>query len=202
MSRGNIDNLDISTISEVSTPNASVIEAQANKPLLQLQNIMNYFNLNKADIESMLAHSPDGSIPYTSNTTPSNASSSRQNPNSSSRQPEKSNCSNRQPDLYKLARNSCKKIDDLTAKIDKVRKEKLSILESTAASNNRDESTAYMELPSRFTGETSRESSPLSSGSIEEQLGKLLEIDRGFAEKLRTISKESAKDLCKSKGIR
>lgn len=198
MSRGNIDNLDISTISEVSTPNASVIEAQANKPILQLQNIMNYFNLNKADIESMLAHSPDGSIPYTSNTTPSSSNRTTE----SSRQPERSNCSILQPDLYKLARNSCKKIDDLTAKIDKVRKEKQSILESTAASNNRDESTAYMELPSRFAGETSRESSPLSNGSIEEQLGKLLEIDRGFAEKLRTISKESTKDLCKSKGIR
>lgn len=202
MSRGNIDNLDISTISEVSTPNASVMEAQANKPLLQLQNIMNYFNLNKADIESMLAHSPDGSIPYTSNTIPSNASSSTRTANSSSQQPEKSNSSNRQPDLYKLAQNSCKKIDDLSAKIDKVRREKLSILETTAATNNRDESTAYIELPSRFIGETSRESSPLSNGSAEEQLRKLFEIDHGFAEKLRTISRDSVKDLCKSKGIR
>lgn len=64
MSHKNVDNVDVSTVSEVSTPNQSIVDVSSNKPLGQLQNIMKFLNANRNEIESMLNYSADGSVPY------------------------------------------------------------------------------------------------------------------------------------------
>lgn len=51
MSRRSIDELTVSSVSDITSPGPSIIETADNNPLIQLQNVMNYYNLNFADIQ-------------------------------------------------------------------------------------------------------------------------------------------------------
>lgn len=85
MSHKNVDNVDVSTVSEVSTPNQSIVDVASNKPLGQLQNIIKYLNANRTEIESMLNYTPDGSVPYQTDENLTCSSSHQTNATTSSR---------------------------------------------------------------------------------------------------------------------
>lgn len=61
MSRRSIDDLAISSVSDITSPGPSIIETAENNPLIQLQNVMNYYNLDFAAIQQHFAISDSSS---------------------------------------------------------------------------------------------------------------------------------------------
>ncbi|KRT81706.1 hypothetical protein AMK59_5668, partial [Oryctes borbonicus] len=59
MSRNNIDDLGVSSVSDVSTPSASLMNDAKNNSLNQLRNIVKYFNINLDDLAYYLNYSDD-----------------------------------------------------------------------------------------------------------------------------------------------
>lgn len=191
MSHASIDDLTVSAASEVSTPSQSLVEMTSNNPLMQLKNVMDYFNLDAVEVQKQLTSMSEGSTVHY-NTSGSFALDSGSDGDtratrfkscleiSSSKSDSKKNASNVKS-YADMAETCTKKISDLTAMIEKVRAEKKQILETSPAmsveSNEKDVSTIYLDLP-----EVS--SCSLNTGH-DETCGKLIDIDRSYANKLK-----------------
>ncbi|KAJ3653249.1 hypothetical protein Zmor_012510 [Zophobas morio] len=208
MSRASIDELTVSTGSEVSTPSHSVIETPSNNPLLQLVNVMKYFNLDAAELQKQLSYASDGSSKQynTSESTTLTSSSSdgdRSQFKSCIEIADRVEDSNKKLLQYADIAASCtEKINSLTAMIEKVRAEKKKMIENSTSGSDKDlTTTSYKDLPEKKEKEKSPKDEPRKllihppekkdkEKSPKDELDKLLTIDYGYAEQLKRLSQE------------
>ncbi|XP_044266684.1 uncharacterized protein LOC123012677 [Tribolium madens] len=190
MSRASIDDLTVSTASDVSTPSHSVVEMPSNNPLLKLLNVMRYYNLDVADLQKQLSYETDESgrhyntsesIAVTSSTSEGDKSvqfkSCTQLDSSTKVEGRKIQ------DYANMAASCTKKISSLTAMIEKVRADKKKMMSSGSSGSDKDLTlTSYLQLPDK-SGEK-------DSPKQEDIDAKLLDIDYNYAEKLKQLSKE------------
>lgn len=202
MSRHSVEDLGVSSVSDVSTPSASVFNNSRNDSLNQLRNVIKYFNINPDDLAYYLNYSEDTSgsgVEPNYSTTPSTIRSSgyegnksRLNNNnhaSTSQDSAKSISPNRREESIPtplsryadLAELCEKRISDLTDMIKKVRMEKQQIL--SPSPSDKENSTQYMGLPSQLN--TTRED--LEQAEINR---KMLEIDYNLAERMRAAAQQ------------
>lgn len=197
MSRNSIDELGVSSVSDLSTPSVTVKSDDSKRSSLnQLRSIIRYFNLNPQELAHYLSYSDENTSTTISTTTPSTIRSSDYEASKS-----QGNSNNVQESLnddskakttpspitqrstptpaaqYAELANLCeKRIAELAAMIDQVRMEKQQIL--SPVQSDKENSTQYMVLPSH-SGNTSSE---LEQAEINKRL---LEIDYSLAEELK-----------------
>ncbi|RZB40604.1 hypothetical protein BDFB_007957 [Asbolus verrucosus] len=209
MSRASIDELTVSATSEVSTPSPSVVETPTNNPLLQLLNVMKYFNLDFADLQKQINFfSDESSVHY--NTAESVTVSSSSNTSEGGRSVQFQSCTELDVNVVKsdtkgedlgkkliqyadIAASCTKKISNLTAMIEKVRAEKKKILQSpptTSSDGEKDMSTtSYLALPGTSV-DKEKDSSATSSPKQDDLDANLLTIDYSYAERLKQLTSE------------
>jgi hypothetical protein len=202
MSRASIDELAVSAASDVSTPSTSLVETPNNNPLLQLLNVMKYFNLDVADLQKQFSYASDESSKHY-NTSESVAVSSTTSDgektiqfkscteiDSSVKVNKKIEESNKKLMQYADIAASCtKKISNLTAMIEKVRAEKKKMLQSSPTSSDDIDltTTSYLQLPEPKQSEEKKDDSSQSQDELDK---KLLTIDYNYAEKLKRLTNE------------
>ncbi|VEN44625.1 unnamed protein product [Callosobruchus maculatus] len=201
MSRTSIENLSVSSVSTVPTPSQSIVEVESNIPTAQLEELVKQFNKRILDQAKDLSYSPSIS-PCPNNTSASSSGrTTKSKPGEmGAEQMDASTSSNDKRNTvsktYADITESCtKRIENLSSMINKIREEKDQMLRNpplngktenkNTTSNDKEHSTAYMDLP-----EGSVKSSSNSSLSEEEVFKKLLEIDMSLADKLRLFNKE------------
>nr|CAI5824972.1 unnamed protein product [Callosobruchus analis] len=198
MSRTSVENLSVSSVSTVPTPSQSIVEVESNVPTAQLEELVKQFNKRILDQAKDLSYSPSMS-PVPNNTSASSSGrTTKSKPGGTlSDQLDASTSSNDKKftdvsKTYADITESCtRRIENLSSMINKIREEKDQMLKNPplngkAEVNDKEHSTAYMDLP-----EGSVKSSSSSSSLTEEEVyKKLLEIDMSLADKLRLFNKE------------
>ncbi|XP_017782873.1 PREDICTED: uncharacterized protein LOC108567111 [Nicrophorus vespilloides] len=192
MSRGSIDDLNVSTVSEVSTPSSSIINMDSNNPRAKLMNVLKFCNIDINDLIENLSKSSTSTRNETSKNTTNN------NNNNSQELTVEAYDETNYPQLIsnhydKMADQCQKRIQDINEKLLKVRAETRQ-MESPNTSDDK-ENTTYFNLPKSndSTNSTSPEQRMLNN--------KLLTIDLDqLAEHLikkspRIISQDVDKDI-------
>lgn len=219
MSRKSVEDLAVSSVSEISTPGSSIINVQTNIHLNKFEDIISHFNLTAnypPDMNtSMHYNTAASSSKSTSNTfTSGTISSDTQQTTHDLRDTALDEFSaENYPDVLavynKLAENCAKKIENLATLIEKVRLEKLDILRrSPESGSDKENSTKYLDLPTPFKTqpekkdthkviEADKDNKGQSSDSLTEQEElnrQLLEIDYSFAEQLKKMTPEEIRE--------
>lgn len=244
MSRASIEDLTVSSVSEVTTPNSSIINTSSNNPLQQLHNVMKFFNINADDLNFLLKNSySNGSSSRSTlfdnnlrdnsnyaydasesnlkniseeneisrnNLYSQNISNIQEDNNTTSSQinkiPTHNNTSleklnsnieissdhNNTPNIMKtyseIEENCVKRIKDLNMMIENIRKETQTLESPYSTGSDKENSTAYINLPITLGGDNNSSANSTNSSFEQEKLTqKLVEIDIGLAEKLKAI---------------
>nr|CAH7716956.1 unnamed protein product [Callosobruchus chinensis] len=202
MSRGSVENLSVSSVSTIPTPSQSIVEVESNIPTAQLEELVKQFNKRILDKAKDLSYSPSMSpCPNNTSASSSGRTAKSKSGKTPSEQLDASTSSNDKKytnvsKTYADITESCtRRIENLSCMINKIREEKDQMLRNpplsgkdetkNTISNDREHSTAYMDLP-----EGSAKSSSSSSLTEEGVYKKLLEIDMSLADKLRLFNKE------------
>lgn len=219
MSHTSIENLAISSASEIPTPNSSIIDIETNNPLQQLHNVMKFFNINMDDLNELLKYPsnvPDNesSSAFANSSVDSNkgydASESNLKftfeGNSTLRDDQKSsesasivfnkNCPDVMQTYSEIADNCHKRISDLNAMIEKVRKEKQEFLDKPYSSeSDKENSTCYKNLPKNLERLNDEKTDSNDSSLEQERLTEhLLKIDFSLAENLKSLRNVDCND--------
>lgn len=222
MSHGTVEDLTVSSVSEVSTPTQSIIQTSSNNPIAQLRSIMKTFDISLVDLQRHFNYSREGSQIH-QNTLETLAISSGSSTNtyydggksktlcSSENISSSSTLNNEDPralslDDYskqnypkvmskyaEIAETCNKRINSLTAMIAKVRQEKRKMMMTPEGSaSDKENSTAYLDLP-EMRKENKAEISDDSAKEQEELNLKLLSVDYKLGTKLKKPSPEKPK---------
>lgn len=223
MSHGTVEDLTVSSVSEVSTPTQSIIETASNNPISQLRSIMKTFDISLVDLQRHFNYSREGSQIHQNTLETLAISSSSTNSGydggksktlcSSENFSTSSTLSNKDPrelsledyskqnypkvmSKYAAVAETCnKRINDLTAMIAKVRQEKRKMMMTPeSCASDKENSTAYLELP-ETRKENKADISNDSSKEQEELNLKLLSVDYKLATKLKKPSPEKHKSV-------
>lgn len=200
MSRTSIENLQVSTVSEVSTPSGSVIEVASNKPdKFLLKHILNTLNMSKREAEQHFQEVPPNSLDsinyYTdteSTTLTSSVSSvgkvvKTKNVADTKEIPGETNSQTTMMAKYEEIAETCsRRISNLTAMIEQVRLEKERILHSPNSTSEKEQSTSYLDIPQKKPEETEESLNDLSE--------KIIEIDENLVKTLKTMSESHIKE--------
>lgn len=212
MSRSSIEDLSVSSVSDVTTPTSSLMETSSNVPMDHLKKLLKRLGITHEEVRAMYGKSGKhesvlSSLPSSSSTSTSISNEILQHRVDScccetqdeytntclSAKVSKSGVSEEEDEKYcemmtKYAEitNSCnKRISNLTAMIEKVRSEKAQIMNTPDSSDPVDKdntTTAYLDLP---PGDTTSD----NSAAEQERLDKmLLTIDESFAENLKRMT--------------
>ncbi|GJQ81098.1 putative zinc finger protein 704 [Trypoxylus dichotomus] len=221
MSRSSIDDLAVSSVSDVSTPSVSMMNNAKGGSLNQLRNVIKYFNIDPGDLAYYLNYSDDtgGNSATPSSGLSSGYDASKSNANNFTAASSTSDRSKMQQsreflpspvedvnstpvsqyaDLAELCQ---KRISELAAMIEQVRMEKQQIL--SPAQSDKENSTQYMGLPSQLN-EKSQEMEAQDASSEFEQAEidrKMLEIDFNLAERLKTQTQQQDSPVGDSDGF-
>ncbi|KAF5277741.1 hypothetical protein FQR65_LT03721 [Abscondita terminalis] len=149
MSRRSVDELTVSTVSEVSTPRSSIINIESNTCEQQLKQLLRHLNIDLSQIGSDAAGGKSGhggNVCYS--TPPSPYTSSNGTPDTRDETVDQYANEN-YPDVLiaynKMAETCAQKIENLTAMIETIRLENMAMLEHGPVSQ--DNSTKYYDLP-------------------------------------------------------
>lgn len=166
MSRVTIDDLSVSSVSEVTTPSSSMIETSTNDPLERLRRLLRHFGVTVEELREVKSTSEkhENTIESSKDRSTMTSRSTKVSEDDDRRYSEKMR-------KYAEIAESCnKRISDLTAMIEKVRSEKKKMMDS---SNN---TTSYLDPPA--TADVGVD----SSAEQEELNRKMLTIDRNLTE--------------------
>ncbi|GLV41425.1 hypothetical protein CBL_06655 [Carabus blaptoides fortunei] len=163
MSRQSIDDLTVSSVSDVSIPGPNVTDSADNTSIMQLHNVMSHFNLSFSDIQRYLTpESSSSSINNIETNQPIVTEAIVHTTNQGTHEPMEINESNLLPyssilsKFTELAQSSCDKISNLTSMIDKIRLEKERLLSPLSSDKNDNSYTSYLELPPKFTTDSAQ----------------------------------------------
>lgn len=168
MSRGSVEELTVSTVSEVSTPTTSVVESASNNPEHIISEIMTQFALHQMpeNITSSTPTSPHLSLKGV------DIGCQCVDNYASENYPEVLTTYN------KMAESCAKKIENLASMIERVRLEKRDMLDRPMSGSDKEDSTKYLDLPSnRDNSPSPVEHDPLTAN--------LLQTDFDYAEQLK-----------------
>ncbi|KAF2881366.1 hypothetical protein ILUMI_24809 [Ignelater luminosus] len=216
MSHKSVDDLAVSSVSEMSTPGSSIINVQTNIHLNQFEDIISHFNLNASypfdnsrHYNTIASSSKSTSNTYTSGTISSDTQQTSHDVRDTAL--DEFSAEN-YPDVLavynKLAENCAKKIENLATLIERVRLEKLDIFgRSPESGSDKENSTKYLDLPTtlktqqserkdtRRFEETDKKGQSSDSLTEQEELNRqLLEIDYSFAEQLKKMTPEEIRE--------
>lgn len=214
MSRSTIDDLSVSSVSDVTTPSSSIIEVSSNVPMVHLKKLLKRLGISYDELREMYGKSGKhesvlSSLPSSSSTNSASDEILEHRVNNNcpcAMQDETTNtCLSVTPKIstanvseeddenyhqmmskYAEITESCnKKISNLTAMIEKVRSEKEQIMSNPDSSGtNERENTTTIYLEPPH-GDTTSD----SSAAEQEKLDKLLlAIDESFAENLKAMT--------------
>lgn len=175
MSEGSVDELEISSVSDIPTPSQSVVEVVSNHPIAQLYDLMTSFDISIADIQnyfksisnySHMYHKMFNTSSGVSRTSSDSAyqindhhtaltsctDSTTKNGNDireMSLEDYSKQCYPNMMSKYAEVAKSCnERITSLTAMIEKVRLEKKRMMQSRSSSeSDKENSTSYLDLP-------------------------------------------------------
>uniref|UniRef100_A0A1Y1K2Z3 Uncharacterized protein n=1 Tax=Photinus pyralis TaxID=7054 RepID=A0A1Y1K2Z3_PHOPY len=157
MSRGSIEELTVSTVSDVSTPTTSVIEMSSNNPQRHLSHIMTHFALHQTP-ENFTCSTPTSPHPSLKGV---DIGCQCVDDYASENYPEVLTTYN------KMAESCAKKIENLASMIERVRLEKRDILDRPPSGSDKEDSTKYLDLPSnRDNSPSPRGHDPLTSNLL------------------------------------
>lgn len=216
MSENSVDELEISTVSDVSTPSQSVVEVPSNHPVARLGSFMKSFDISFADLQRYFSNKEEiGQAHYNTligslSETLRNGSqvSSRTDSTSQTSDPKDvSKCQSAtdvremsledyskkyypktMSEYAEIAKSCNERITGLTAMIEKVRLEKKKMMQSRNSSeSDKENSTSYMDMPKDSKKNGTR--SPTESAREQEELNReLLDIDFSLAERLKALT--------------
>lgn len=214
MRHASIENLDVSSVSSISTPSQTVMDTASNYPLVHLHNLMKSFNVSLTDLRKHFGYLPDDSHLHHNtlesltesvastgkvnvfttvsekSTTSNRSSSSLDSIDSKEPNVESSNDYLRVTAEYAKIAESCnKRILSLAAMIEKVRREKDIMLQSPDTSD-KENSTAYLDIPTKIFNDST------DSAKEQERLNEeLLRVDYNVAEFLDKTSPDQLEAL-------
>ncbi|XP_018336148.1 uncharacterized protein LOC108744739 isoform X2 [Agrilus planipennis] len=209
MSHTSIEELNVSSVSSVSTPDSTLFAGEKNKTISQLRSICKQYNLRKKDLEKMFSvlssSSSNGGCESTSSSYKSASNNCIKLKRSAENETEKLPCgtSDSLQKLYEEMTVKCmEKIESLSVLIENLREEKNKIISCQEQSDNgdvEDSSTKYLEIEKKSpvlecdnSDKTKTDSSEFvtsSQGGEDSLTKKLLEIDEALTERIKNLSK-------------